>query len=276
MAVETNISKTEDSLKRGKMIALSLLIGLTMFIQTLIKSQDMTVARVLITAFVYLLVSFFGLIWAFNFQVKIKSLPYLVYSALFVMSEYLFIQLFFVEKFDRIYQGIFLFILIVLVSSGAYISFLMANVFNVNLYKNIPLAEVGKTTSYLISTLSIYFFTFALLSLQLPVYLLLPLEVCITCFFTFIHLKNIGFEGFVLKRKALLISLIVFFMFIASFLEGILHEVSALSPAVGYFVSVGVANMKTRSDSKFNFYFLIYILALVGVIILNFVLNIFS
>lgn len=152
----------------------------------------------------------------------------------------------------------------------------MANVFNVNLYKNIPLAEVGKTTSYLISTLSIYFFTFALLSLQLPVYLLLPLEVCITCFFTFIHLKNIGFEGFVLKRKALLISLIVFFMFLASFLEGILHEVSALSPAVGYFVSVGVANMKTRSDTKFNFSFLIYILALVGVIILNFVLNIFS
>ena len=276
MAVETNISKTEDSVKRGKMIALSILIGLTMFIQTLIKSQDMTIARVLITAFVYFLVSFFGLIWAFNFQVKIKSLPYLVYSALFVMSEYLFIQLFFVEKFSRIYQGIFLFILIVLVSSGSYISFLMANVFNVNLYKNIPLAEVGKTTSYLISTLSIYFLTFALLSLQLPVYLLLPLELGMTCFFTFIHLKNIGFEGFVLKRKALLISLIVFFMFLASFLDGILHEVSALSPAVGYFVSVGVSNMKTRSDTKFNFSFLVYILALVGVIILNFVLNIFS
>lgn len=276
MAVETNISKTEDSVKRGKMIALSILIGLTMFIQTLIKSQDMTIARVLITAFVYFLVSFFGLIWAFNFQVKIKSLPYLVYSALFVMSEYLFIQLFFVEKFSRIYQGIFLFILIILVSSGSYISFLMANVFNVNLYKNIPLAEVGKTTSYLISTLSIYFLTFALLSLQLPVYLLLPLELGITCFFTFIHLKNIGFEGFVLKRKALLISLIVFFMFLASFLDGILHEVSALSPAVGYFVSVGVSNMKTRSDTKFNFSFLVYILALVGVIILNFVLNIFS
>jgi len=64
-------------------------------------------------------------------------------------------------------------------------------------------------------------------------------------------------------------------MFLASFLGGILHEVSALSPAVGYFVSVGAANMKT-SDIKFNYSLLLYILALVGVIILNFVLNIFS
>ena len=133
MAVETATSKTEDSVKRGKMITLSVLIGLTMFIQTLIKSQDMTVTRILTTAAVYFIVSFLGLIWAFNFQVKIKSLPYLVYSSLFVMSEYLFIQLFFVEKFSRIYQGLFLFILILLVSIGAYISFLMTNVFNVKL-----------------------------------------------------------------------------------------------------------------------------------------------
>jgi hypothetical protein len=37
MAVETATSKTEDSVKRGKMITLSVLMGLTMFIQTLIK-----------------------------------------------------------------------------------------------------------------------------------------------------------------------------------------------------------------------------------------------
>ena len=261
MAVETATSKTEDSVKRGKMITLSVLMGLTMFIQTLIKSQDMTVTRVLTTAAVYFIVSFLGLIWAFNFQVKIKSLPYLVYSALFVMSEYLFIQLFFVEKFSRIYQGLFLFILILLVSIGAYISFLMTNVFNVNLYKNIPLADVGKTTSYVISTLSIYF--------------LLPIEFGILWFFAFIHLRNIGFEGFVLKRKAILVSLIVFFMFLATLFTGILHEVSALSPAVGYFVAIGIANMRV-DNTRFNFSLILYILALIAVIVLNFILNIFS
>ena len=275
MAVETATSKTEDSVKRGKMITLSVLMGLTMFIQTLIKSQDMTVTRVLTTAAVYFIVSFLGLIWAFNFQVKIKSLPYLVYSALFVMSEYLFIQLFFVEKFSRIYQGLFLFILILLVSIGSYISFLMTNVFNVNLYKNIPLAEVGKTTSYIISTLSIYFLTFALLSLQLPIYFLLPIEFGILWFFAFIHLRNIGFEGFVLKRKAILVSLIVFFMFLATLFTGVLHEVSALSPAVGYFVAIGIANMRV-DNTRFNFSLILYILALIAVIILNFILNIFS
>ena len=70
-------------------------------------------------------------------------------------------------------------------------------------------------------------------------------------------------------------SLIVFIMFISSFLTGIIHEVSALSPTVGYFVGIGMANIK--SDKKENHWeTLLYILALIGTIILNFVLNIFA
>jgi len=64
-------------------------------------------------------------------------------------------------------------------------------------------------------------------------------------------------------------------MFISSFLTGIIHEVSALSPTVGYFVGIGMANIK--SDKKENHWeTLSYILALIGAIILNFVLNIFA
>ena len=175
MESDTLINKTEDSVKRGKLIVLSLLIGLSIFVETLIEQQDQSVTRVLLTSLIYLFASFFGLIWAFNFQVKIKSLYFLFQSSLFVMSEYLFIQLFFVERFSRIYEGILLFILVALVSIATYVSFLMANVFNVNLYKSIPLANVGRTTSYIISTLSLFFITFALLSLQPPIYILLPI-----------------------------------------------------------------------------------------------------
>jgi len=157
MEIENKVSKTEDSVKRGKLIMLSLLIGLSIFVQTLIKQQDLEVTRILIIALIYLGGSFLGLIWAFDFQVKIKSLSFLLQSSLFVMSEYLFVQLFFVGKFSRIYEGILLLILVALVSIGTYISFLMANVFNVNLYKSIPLANVGRTTSYIISTLSLFF-----------------------------------------------------------------------------------------------------------------------
>jgi len=275
MAVDTVVIKNEDSVKRGKLISLALLIGLSVFVQTLIKGPDPTVSRILTTALIYLLFSFGGLVWAFDFQVKIKSLPFLFHSALFVMSEYLFIQLFFVEKFSRIYEGILLLILVGLVFIGTYISFLMSNVFNVNLYKSIPLANVGRTTSYIVSTLSVFFITFSLLSLQLPVYTLLPLQLLISSFFSYIHLRNLGYEGFLLTRKTVLVSLIVFFMFLGSFLTGILHEVSALSPTVGYFVAIGVANLKLNRP-KINIEVILYILALIIVILLNFFLNIFS
>lgn len=274
MEVEKTVNTNEDSIKRGKLLTIAFLIGLSVFVQTIIKDQDPTIFRILITALVYLVFSFVGLVWAFDFQVKIKSLPFLLQSSLFVMSEYLFIQLFFVEKFSRIYEGILLLILVGLVFVSTYISFLMANVFNVNLYKSIPLANVGRTTSYIISTLSIFFITFGLLSLQLPIYILLPLEFGITLFLSYIHLRNLGYEGLLLSRKTALVSLIVFFMFLGSFLSGILHEVSALSPTIGYFVGIGVANMKLIRP-KFNIEMILYIFALIAVIIANFILNIF-
>ena len=275
MEIENNVSKTEDSVKRGKLIMLSFLIGLSIFVQTLIKQQDLEVTRILIIALIYLGGSFLGLIWAFDFQVKIKSLSFLLQSSLFVMSEYLFVQLFFVGKFSRIYEGILLLILVALVSIGTYISFLMANVFNVNLYKSIPLASVGRTTSYIISTLSLFFLTFSLLSLQPAIYILLPLQLLISIFFTYIHLRVLGYEGYVLNRKVMLVSLIVFIMFISSFLTGIIHEVSALSPTVGYFVGIGMANIKSAKKEN-PWEILLYILALIGVLTLNFVLNIFA
>lgn len=275
MEIENKVSKTEDSVKRGKLIMLSLLIGLSIFVQTLIKQQDLEVTRILIIALIYLGGSFLGLIWAFDFQVKIKSLSFLLQSSLFVMSEYLFVQLFFVGKFSRIYEGILLLILVALVSIGTYISFLMANVFNVNLYKSIPLANVGRTTSYIISTLSLFFLTFSLLSLQPAIYILLPLQLLISIFFTYIHLRVLGYEGYVLNRKVVLVSLIVFIMFISSFLTGIIHEVSALSPTVGYFVGIGMANIKSAKKEN-PWEILLYILALIGVLTLNFVLNIFA
>ncbi|HNW23159.1 MAG TPA: hypothetical protein PKH06_00105 [Candidatus Dojkabacteria bacterium] len=275
MAVEIVAIKTEDSVKRGKLISLALLIALSVFVQTLIKNDNPTILRILITAGIYLLISFAGLVWAFNFQVKIKSLPFLLHSSLFVMSEYLFIQLFFVEKFSRIYEGIILLILVILLFVSTYISYLMANVFNVNLYKSIPLANVGRTASHIVSTLSIFFLTFSLLALQLPVYILLPIELGISFFFSYIHLKNLGFEGVLLSRKTVLVSLIVFFMFLGSFLSGILHEVSALGPTVGYFIGIGVANMKVIKP-KFNIETLLYIFVLIAVIFLNFFLNILA
>lgn len=275
MTGEKVINTNEDAVKRGKLITLSLLIALSLFILTLLKINNGDILRTALASLGYFVLSIIGLIWAFNFQVKFKSIPFLVQPALFVVSEYLFVQLFFIQKFSRIYEGLLLLLLIAIVFVGTYVSFLMSNVFNVSLYKDIPLLNVARTTSYIITTFTLFFITFSLLALQLPVYILLPLVFLFIFYLVYIHLKNLGFSGLLLTRKSILVSLLVIFMFLSSFLSGVVHEVSVLSPAVGYFVGIGIANMKSTDTGK-GWQLILYILILIAVTGLNFFLNIFS
>jgi len=274
MALEKVINTNEDSVKRGKLLSISLLIALSIFVQTILKVNEGDIIGTIITAAAYLFFSTIGLIWAFNFRVKIRSLPFLLHSGLFVASEYLFIQLFFIQKFSRIYEGILLLLLVGILFVGTYVSFLMANVFNVNLYKSIPLVNVGRTTSYIVSTFSLFFLLFGLLALQLPVYILLPLVIIVSAFLSYIHLRNLGFEGVLLPRKTVMVTLIVLFMFLSSFLSGVIHEVSVLGPVVGYFVGIGVANIKDSTKNR-NLELLLYIFILIAITLLNLRLNIF-
>ena len=274
MEIEKAVNTNEDAVKRGKLLTLSLLIALSIFIQTIFRVNEGDIIRTILTALVYLVVSAIGLIWAFNFQVRFKSIPYLVQSALFVASEYLFVQLFFVQRFSRIYEGLLLLILIGIVFVGTYVSFLMSNVFNVNLYRSIPLVNVGRTTSYIISTFTLFFLLFALLALQLQVYFILPMVILVSIFLSYIHLKNLGYEGLLHKRKTLLVSIIVIFMFLGSFFSGVTHEVSVLGPVVGYFAGIGIANMKNRSTNK-SIELLMYISILIVITFIIFRLNIF-
>lgn len=274
----TSISSTissEDSIKRGKLLSLSLLIALSLFVQTILQFKGDSNIQILLISAGYFFLSFFGLVWGFNFQVRLKSIPFLIQSSLFVLSEYLFVQLFFIAKFSRIYEGVLLFVLIGLIFFGTYVSFLMANVFNVNLYKKIPLAQVGRTTSYIISTFTLFFLSFGLLSDGLPIYILLPLFILLSVFLSYIHLRNLGFEGRVLFRKSLLVSLIVIFMFLGSFLSGVLHEVSVLPAVIGYFAGIGIANFRMTNKVSQTLELILYVLVIILVVFLNLYLNIF-
>jgi len=152
--------KSTDEEKRGKLITLAALIALAIFVSKITQAQTQVVVwRVYLNAGIYFVVTFLGLLWAFNFKVKKRSVPFLLQSALYVFSQALFIEFFFFQKFSRIYEAFILLFLMFLVFLGNYISFLMANVLNVDLFKKIPLAQVGRTSSYLVSLLMMYFFT---------------------------------------------------------------------------------------------------------------------
>lgn len=139
------VDRNIDEEKRGKFLTLAALIALTIFISKIIQSEtQLIVSRIYLNAFFYAVFTFLGLLWAFKFQVKKRSLLFVLQPALFVFSQVLFLEFFFFQKFNRIYEAFILLILVLLVFLGNYVSFLMANVLNVDLFKKIPLAQVGR------------------------------------------------------------------------------------------------------------------------------------
>jgi hypothetical protein len=220
---------------------------------------------------IYFLISFIGLLWAFNFQVKFRSILYIFQSSFFVFSEILFVEFFFSQKFNRIYEAVILLLLLILMFIGNYVSFLMANVFNVDLFKKIPLAHVGKTSSYLISLLMIYFLTFSFLVVGFPLYILLPLILLSYILVALLHYINIGMESRELWRKTLLTAIVSLVLFLGVFLSGNMHEVTSIVPALGYYLAVSMVTQEQifrKTSLSFTFsMFLLLIIFFVSIIL---------
>ena len=267
------VNTSTDEEKRGKLLTLAALTALAIFISKITQTQTQIIVwRVYLNAVIYFIVTFLGLLWAFNFKVKKKSLLFLLQSALYVFSQSLFIEFFFFQKFNRIYEAFILLFLMFLVFLGNYVSFLMANVLNVDLFKKIPLAQVGRTSSYLISLLMMYFFTFSLLVTGLQIYFLLPLILFIYIFIVSMHYSNIRIEGEELYKKSLLTILITFILFVGMFLVGDSHEIVAAIPVLGYYFSVGVVSQEEVAYGKgkgIYFYITVLVIAFMAGIFLN-------
>jgi hypothetical protein len=268
-------STNTDNEKRGKLLLVAGVISLAVFLSKIFQGDTEFITwRIYMDGGIYFLVAFIGLLWAFNFQVKLKSFLYIFQASFFVFSEIIFVEFFFFQKFGRLYESLLLLALLIVMFAGNYVSFLMANVLNVDLFKKIPLAQVGRTSSYLISLLMIYFFSFAFLSSDFPLYILLPLVLVIYFIITLIHYVNIDMEGEELIRKAFLTALIPFILFLGLFLSGNMHEVTSAVPALGYYLGVSMVTQeqllrKTAINFTFSMSLLLIIFAIS--IILNIV-----
>lgn len=264
---------TTDEEKRGKLLILAGLIALAIFVFKVTQEQAQVVAwRVYMNAGIYFVVSFLGLLWAFDFKVKKKSIPFLLQSSFYVFSQAIFIEFFFFQKFSRIYEALILLLLMFLVFIGNYVSFLMANVLNVDLFKKIPLAQVGRTSSYLISLLMMYFLTFSLLVTGLEIYILLPLVFFAYALIIYLHYLNIGMKEGELYKKSLLTLLITFILFLGIFLTGDSHELVAAIPVLGYYFSVGVVSQERvvyEKEKGIYFYITILVILFLLAVFLN-------
>lgn len=234
------ITESVDTEKRGRIILLSMLITLSMFVVKIAQTWDANSGvMIYLTAFIYFLVSFFGLVWAFSFKVRWKSIPCLAQSSLFVASEFLFVEMFFFEDFDRLYEAFLLLGMLALIWIATYVSFLMSNIFNVGLYKDIPLEQVGRTASYLISIFMVYFFTFSLLANGMSAYILIPAVLIGYISIVAMHIRNLELERKDFIRRTALSVLIMLILFLGSFLTGSKHEFISIIPTVGFFAAIG-------------------------------------
>lgn len=268
-----NTSVNTDSEKRGKLLFLAGIISVAIFLTKILQGQTETVTlRIYIDAAIYFVLSFVGLLWAFNFQVKARSLLYIFQSSIFVFSEVLFVQFFFFQKFNRIYEALILLLLLILVFVGNYVSFLMANVFNVGLFKKLPLVHVGRTSSYLVSLLMTYFLTFSFLASNFPMYVLIPLVIITYVIIALVHYINMGIEEGELWRKSLLTAVITSILFLGIFLSGNIHELLAIVPALGYYFSVSMVTQEQifrKNSSNLNLSLIVLAIIFFVVIILN-------
>ncbi len=262
-----------DSEKRGKLLFIAGIISLAIFLTKVLQGQaEVPLWRVYVDGGIYVIITFIGLLWAFNFQIKAKSFLYILQSALFVFSVAIFVEIFFFQKFSRIYEAFILLLILVVIFIGIYVSFLMANVFNVNLFKKLPLVQVGRTSSYLLSLLMIYFFTFGFLSSEFPIYVLIPVIIITYFVIIFIHYMNMGIEEGELWRKSLLTVALTFILFLGVFLTGSTHELTSIAPALGYYFAVSMVTQEQifrRNPISLTFSMILLSIVYFGVVLLN-------
>lgn len=261
-----------DNEKRGKLLLLAGIVALSIFVYKVSLKESLPIWRVYVDAGIYFVGVVIGLLWSLNFQVKKKSILFITQAALFVVSESLFVDLFFFQKFNRIYEAFILLLLIIVVFFATYFVFLMVNTLNVNLFKPIPLVQVGRTISYLSSIFMLYFFTFSFLASGFPVYLLFPLLLLVYFVIPLLHYMNIEIEGAELFRKSVITGLIMSISLVGVMFSGSAHEIISLTPVVGYYFSVNTVTHEKISSGlvkHIGLYVLMLILILSAIFIVN-------
>lgn len=257
----------EDNVKRLKIILLSFGISFSLFFTKIFARSDSLIDTFIVGG-IYGLVAVVGLVWAFDFRIKTQSIKYLFQGGLFVFSEVIFVLLFFFKQFDRIYEGILLILLLMFLGIITYICFLMINIFNVSLYKDLPLVNVAQTASYILTLLMIYFLTFGFLASGFPLYLILPVIFLIYLFLLYMQFNEHDLDKGKLKYIVLIISIINIFLLIPFVFVGSSHEVIAIVPTIGGFVGGGLVTIKEKENIKwqvlgYNFLVLLIILLVI-------------
>ncbi|MBD3329780.1 hypothetical protein GF357_04785 [Candidatus Dojkabacteria bacterium] len=262
-----------DQTKRGKMIFIAGLIAIGSFLLKLFQVEEHTILQIYLIALGGFVLTYAGTLWFSNFILNKRVLLNIIpQGALFIFSEILFIELFFFSKFVRIYEAVLLFIFLIVFFASSYVTFLMMNIFIVSTVKTIPLEQVAKTTSFIISLLTAYFLTFGLLASGLNVFLIIALLAGFYGLVVYMHLSHLRLTAVFLRSGTVLTAFSMLVSTLGVFLVGNRYELVALVPTAVMFSCISI--IINLVDKKLRFsHILEHILIFAATVLTNVFLN---
>ncbi len=263
-----------DNRKRGRLLAFSIFMAVMLFVLRGWSLIDIETNVGLLTLGVgYFLIGYLGQIVLFKFNVTQNSLlTVLPQNSLFLTTEALFVMVFFNNDFERAIEIFLLVGLLVLLVMSTYSSLLMSNVFNVATFKNIPLVQVALTASYIVTVMTVYFVSFAVLSAGLhPIIIFFALlsTFIIIFIFHYIHMEMTLKE---VINTSITTSFIATIAFMSVFFMGQGYELSALVPASIVYSIVGMEMLIKKAPNKGSYIFR-YALVVIFAFIINVLFN---
>lgn len=252
MAEKGNIPK--DPSKRGRLLFIAFAIMASMFLMRVFDFWPAeTPFALLLKGGAYFAVSYLALIWAFRFEVnKLSLMIVLPQSAFFVASNVLFIELFFFRRFERVIDFVALSIVGIGMFLALYVSFLMTNVFNVSLFRELPLKQVAKTTSYILTLLMVYLFSFSFLALQWHLIYTVIMLVVLYGSVLWSHYYHLNFSRRNLFSAIVVVLTAMLASVASTMFVGSKHEIIALMPTAIAFSMIGITMHKQRGEDISN------------------------
>lgn len=180
-----------DPGKRQRIFVLSAAIVLFVFGLKVWGRSEWSVEQVVLVAAGASILSVFGLMWAFRFDIsRIAYVTVIPQPALFVFGYILFLEMFFFQRFERIYEAVLFGALLIVFMVVLGIVFLTANILNVATIKKIPLLLVAQTSSYVITLFNAFFIGFFIVSLGLMPWYTVSFLFMLYWAVSFLHLAH--------------------------------------------------------------------------------------
>lgn len=251
-----------DNAKRGRLILVSALVTfLAFFLKIAQQSNDISLFQIYLNAGFVGFVTYAGLLWALKFQVTLRTMTYVLsQSALIVFIFTLFLEMFVFRKVGRVYEFLILLLVSGLMFFATYGSMLMANIFNVSSFKEIPLVQVGKTTSLILTILSIYFASYVVLESQSNGYVTIILLSVMYFFIVLTHIRHLGIPRNTLWRSLFTVFILMILSAIVQVVAGGNSLVSATVPTVVGYCVISIMTLDNLSVmQKFEYFVMTFI-----------------